>query len=285
MSRGRKRAHEEEEHENHERWLVSYADMMTLLMVLFVVLFAISSVNTDKFKALHDGLARSLGETKVLDGSEGVLQGATRQAITPDQSLEAQEALRRQQAAAAKAKLEAEAMDKVQAAITKALAVKHLERTVEFRRDARGLVINIVTDSVLFDVGSAELRPGGRTVLDAVAPALAKLPNALTVEGHTDNVPISGRYPTNWELSAERSTTVLRFLLTRHVKSSVVSAAGYADQRPLVPNDTVAHRARNRRVAIVVLSSLTTDPAAGQTSSDALPASSTGTPAATTPGE
>ena len=123
---------------------------------------------------------------------------------------------------------------------------------MQFEQRDNGLVVNVVTDRVLFELGEASLRPEGRKVLDAVAPALRGLPNALTVEGHTDNVPVSGRYASNWELSTERATTVLRYLLTRGVPSGQVSAAGYADQRPLSSNATAAGRARNRRVAIVV---------------------------------
>ena len=251
MSRAKK--HVEEEHENHERWLVSYADMMTLLMVLFIVLFAIGQTDQHKFDQLSEGLVSSFGQAKVLDGADGILEGSTKQAVQPDQTLSAQEALEREQQAAAARRLEVQNMAKARAAIEKALAAQHLTGAVEFRQESRGLVIDIVTDRVLFDLGSTTLRPDGQRVLDAVAPALTRLPNRLAVEGHTDNVPVSGRYPSNWELSAERATTVLRHLLTRHVRSSMVSAAGYADQRPLAANDTTAHRARNRRVAIVVL--------------------------------
>ena len=288
MSKSKRRHEEHEEHVNHERWLVSYADMMTLLMVLFIVLFAIGQTDQHKFDALHDGLAQSFGEAKVLDGADGILEGSTKQALQPDESLSAQDALEREQQAAAARKQEAEDMAKVRASISKALAAQHLTGAVEFRKDSRGLVIDIVTDRVLFDLGSTTLRPDGVRVLDAVAPSLRRLPNHLTVEGHTDNVPVTGRYASNWELSAERATTVLRHLLTRSVRSSMVSAAGYADERPLVANDTTAHRARNRRVAIVVLArtpvaTATTGAATPTDLTDAVPAVPT-VPTTTTTG-
>jgi chemotaxis protein MotB len=244
---------EEEDQGSHERWLLTYADMITLLMVLFIVLFAISQIDQKKFDALHDGLAQSFGDAKVLNGGSGVLQGSTKQSVTPDQSQAAQQALAQQTQADVARRRQADSMRRVQNDITQRLGVLGLRDSVEFSTEPRGLVVNIVTDSVLFELGSATLRPEGRRVLAAITPPLSSLPNDLVIEGHTDNVPITGgRYPSNWELSAERATTVLRYLLTDHVKPSLVSAAGYADQRPLVPNDTTAHRTRNRRVAIVI---------------------------------
>lgn len=256
MARRRTRhgAHEEA-HENHERWLLTYADMITLLMVLFIVLFAIGETNQGKFNKLHDGLAASFGTPTVVDGGQGILQGSQRQAPVPDESREAEVALARQRQQQLSAAREKEQMDRIRALITAALAKKGLVDAVQFSSDERGLTVNVVTDRVLFDLGQADLRVEGRDVLDAIAPALKGLPNHVTVEGHTDNAPISSaRFASNWELSTERATTVLRYLLGHGLAPSRSSAAGYADQRPLVPNDTAGHRARNRRVAIVVLS-------------------------------
>jgi chemotaxis protein MotB len=161
---------------------------------------------------------------------------------------------------------------KLRAEITRSLQLRGLNGSVEFDRQERGLVINVVTDKVLFDLGSADLRPQGARVLDAIGPSLAKVGNTLSVEGHTDNIPISGgAFPSNWELSTERATTVLRYLLSKRVSPRRVSAAGYADQRPLVGNDTPAHRARNRRVAIVVLNPNATTSAASVTAPAVVP--------------
>ncbi|HZI37458.1 MAG TPA: flagellar motor protein MotB, partial [Acidimicrobiia bacterium] len=129
-----------------------------------------------------------------------------------------------------------------------------LGATVKFRLESRGLVVTIVSDRVLFEPGQADLRHEGREVVDKLAAAIGRLPNKLAVEGHTDNVPISGRYASNWELSTARATTVLRELIERHgISPSRLSAAGYADERPLGTNDTVDGRAANRRVELVVL--------------------------------
>jgi chemotaxis protein MotB len=266
-----KLGHAEEEHENAERWLLTYADMITLLMVLFIVLFAIGATDAKKFAKLHDGLAQSFGESTILDGGAGLLNGSAVQAPAPDDSRSGEQALQRQRqamlasqkAADAAAKKqadatrqEANAMAKIKADITQALAKAGLSGAVQFQEiEQRGLVVNIVTDKVLFDLGQATLRPQGTKVLDVIAPALRHLPNGLIIEGHTDSQPISdSRFASNWELSTERATTVLRHLLGEGIDPSKVAAAGYADQRPLLAGDSVASRARNRRVAIVVLS-------------------------------
>ena len=263
MARRRTTQAHDEGHENAERWLLTYADMITLLMVLFIVLFAISQVDQKKFDMFSSGLAQSFGAARVLDGSSGVLQGSQSQSPVQNDTLEAQRALEQQRLAAMQASRAAEDMRKIRDKIAAALAAKGLSSAVQFEITERGLVVNVVTDRVLFDVGSADLRVDGNRVLDAIAPALVGLPNRMSVEGHTDNAPISGgRYPSNWELSTERATTVLRYLLARHVTPQTISAAGYADQRPIASNATPTGRARNRRVAIIILSNLPATPTA-----------------------
>ena len=131
-------------------------------------------------------------------------------------------------------------MEAVRKRILAALKKQGLADAVQFQtKEQRGLVVNIVTDRVLFDLGEATLRPQGVRVLDAIAPALKNLPNEMVIEGHTDNLPISdARFASNWELSTQRATTVLRHLLTRGLAARKVAAAGYADQRPLTPDST-----------------------------------------------
>jgi chemotaxis protein MotB len=241
--------------------------MITLLMVLFIVLFAIGQIDQKKFDKLHDGLAKSFGASTVLNGGAGLLDSSAVQAPAPDDSRAGLQALQRQreamlaaQKAVDAASKAAQTISKLEAAFTTALAKQGLAGAVEFEEvDRRGLVVNIVTDKVLFDLGQATLRPQGSKVLDAIAPVLRGLPNDLVIEGHTDNQPISdSRFASNWELSTERATTVLRHLLVDGIDASRVAAAGYADQRPLQAGDSPASRARNRRVAIVILSPTTT---------------------------
>ncbi|MGG5259669.1 OmpA/MotB family protein [Phycicoccus avicenniae] len=280
----RRRGHEEEHeggHENAERWLLSYADMITLLMALFIVLFAISQVDQQKLLALSSGLQEDFGAPAITNHTQGVLDGTSVdsaiQAIAPvapqvvsdvvDQSA----AGGKGSSSEGKGGAEAAARDQlveVRRKITKALAAQGLENSVRFEMRDDGLVVDIVSDRVLFDPGQATLRPEGRHVLSAIAPTLRGIGNQMTVEGHTDDVPVAGRFTSNWELSTARSTSVLQYLLSSKVRGRQLSAAGYADQRPLTTNDTVEGRARNRRVAVVVHSTApSTSTSASATSS------------------
>lgn len=258
MSARRAKHHEEEEHENHERWLVTYADMLTVLMALFLVMYAMSVVDQTKAEQLAGSVREYFGTgPTLLDGGSGLLDTPSAPA-SADERLDVEvraavAALDEKKALAQAVAAENEQLKQVQRSITASLTRKGLQDSVRFVIDERGLVVTIVTDKVLFDLGSATLLPAGRTVLDGIGPALVPLPNPITVEGHTDNLPISGgRFPSNWELSAERATTVLRHLLsTQRLHAKRLSAAGYADQRPLVQN-TPDKRATNRRVEVIV---------------------------------
>jgi chemotaxis protein MotB len=272
---GRKRPkkHEEEEHENHERWLVSYADMVTLLMCLFIVLFAMSQVDTKKFAALSKGLSESFGapiavlpgtspEASVLDGLPGAIDIGS--AIPPDQTVDqaevdaaaAQAAMARAERVAAEASSAYDDMADARAKIDAALAAAGYSGAARYEIDERGLVVHIVADAVLFDAERAELRPQGRQILDAVAPTLINLPNVLRVEGHANHLPVDprGPWPSNWELSSYRASTVLRWLAGDGVPEPRMSATGYSSTRPLVPESDPDAVSVNRRVDIVVLS-------------------------------
>jgi chemotaxis protein MotB len=272
---GRKRAkkHEEEEHENHERWMVSYADMMTLLLVLFIVLYAMSQVDKEKFAALASGLSATFGgpisvtpaaspDGSVLDGLPGAVDIAS--AIPPDQTVEqsavdaaaAQAAAERAKRVAAEA---TDAYDELAAArdqIDAALTAAGYAGAARYEIDERGLVVHIVADAVLFDAEQAVLRPEGRAILDAVAPTLTGLPNVMRVEGHANHLPVTpgGQWPSNWELSAYRATTVLTYLAADGVPEPRMYAAGYGSTQPLVPESDPTAVTDNRRVDIVVLS-------------------------------
>src|SRR3954470_13214722 len=271
--RRRQKRHEEEEHENHERWLVSYSDMVTLLMCLFIVLFAMSQVDKAKFAALASGLAQSFGapitalsgttpEAKVLDGLPGAVDIAS--AIPPDETVQqaevdaaaAKAAAERAQRVAAEARSAYEELAAARDAINAALTAAGHPDAARYEIDERGLVVHIVADAVLFDAEQAVLRPEGKVVLDSAAPTLASLPNMLRVEGHANHLPVSkgGPWPSNWELSAYRATTVLRYLATDGLPEARMYAAGYGSTQPLVPITDPTAISVNRRVDIVVLS-------------------------------
>jgi chemotaxis protein MotB len=271
--RRRHKKHEEEEHENHERWLVSYADMVTLLMCLFIVLFAMSQIDKAKFAQLASGLSESFGapisalpgttqESSVLDGLPGAVDIAS--ALPPEETVDqaevdkaaAKAALERSQRVAAEAAKAYEDMTVAEKKIDAALTAAGFADAARYEIDERGLVVHIVADQVLFDAEQAVLRPEGRAILDAVAPTLTGLPNVLRVEGHANHLPVTpgGPWPSNWELSSYRASTVLRYLAADGVPEPRMSATGYSSTRPLVPITDPTAITVNRRVDIVVLS-------------------------------
>jgi chemotaxis protein MotB len=244
----RKKHEEHEEHVNHERWLITYADMITLLMVLFIVLFSMSQVDLARFAKLKASLSSALGSSGPMDGSTGVLEGGNSAIPLAD----ALGAFKQQQAQQLAQRAERASLNETKAAVEAKLAAAHAEGSVSLKVHQRGLVVRIASDKVLFEAGRAELTPQGAELLDQVIGPLAGLPNALRVEGHTDDVPISGAFASNWELSTARATTVLRALAGHGIAPSRLSATGYADQRPVAANDSATARARNRRVEILV---------------------------------
>lgn len=278
-SRGRRGAHAEEEHENNERWLVSYADMITVLMALFIVLFAISQVDQQKFVELRNGLAHGFGSSSTVpvNGGTGLLtddgtvpnptrldvraapkpvnltgngQGGSAEGASGPVDGTDPAATR---AAAAK---EVARLQEIERQLASALEARGLGDRVRFRVDERGLVAAVVADDVFFDSASAEIRPTGRRVLETLAPVLRGLPEDIAVEGHANHLPISGSvYPTNWELSAARAASVVRHLAgAGKVPATRMSATGFSDTRPLYPRSSPQALAGNRRVDLVIVS-------------------------------
>jgi chemotaxis protein MotB len=287
---GRRRAkkHEEEEHENHERWLVSYADMVTLLMCLFIVLYAISQVDKAKFAALASGLSQSFGAPitaltnpdtgqSVLDSlpapadiEAGIASGSQTSQSDVDAAA-AKAAAQRAQQVQTEATTAYDQLAAIRDRIDAALTAAGYPRAAKYEIDERGLVVHIVSDGVLYDAESASLRADGVRVLNAIAPELAALPNQIRIEGHTNSIPVTpgGPYPSNWELSTDRATTVVRYLIKQGMPASRLSATGYADTQPLVPNTDPSAVSVNRRVDIVVLSTASAEANAQLASLDA----------------
>ena len=251
MASRRKKHEEHEEHENHERWLITYADMITLLMVLFIVLFSMSQVDLAKYEKLKTSLSGAFGSSPI-DGGAGVLSSGT-SPIPMEGIAQAKQALAAQQAQQAAAAAEHEQLVETKEALGAALEKVGLGGSVGMRVERRGLVVTIASDKVLFEPGQATLRPAGREIIHQMAAPLAGMSNPLRIEGHTDDIPINGTFPSNWELSTARATTVLRELEAAHaVAASRLSATGYADQHPIDTNSTPEGRSRNRRVEILV---------------------------------
>jgi len=271
-----------EEHENHERWLVSYADMMTLLMVLFLVLFAMSQVDVTKFTKLKAGLAAGFGaESVALEGKGTKVQEQEDPLpfdpgqkvgvpVDPNSGDISDEQLQKAVAAADRAKqsqlarhakAEVEKLEEVKKKLEAELAAKGMADAVKFSIDERGLVVTIVTNQVVFPGDSATLLDGGKRVLDSIGPLVASLPNKIQVDGHTNQLPGGTQnYPSGWELSSARASSVVRYLIDNyHLPETRLSAAGYADTRPLYPPSDPRAVTQNRRVEVVVMSSLSAD--------------------------
>jgi len=264
-----------------ERWLLTYADMITLLMALFMVLFSISSVNISKYQVLQHALQKAfIGG--VLDGGKGVQQGnPTRisgvQTATPSGSVDSSfnifthTLIGSKTDAAAKAKAAAKEQNtllEVQRRVEDYARKHGFANDISTSIDQRGLVIRLLTNNLIFDSGEATLKPTAFPLLGRVARLIVSMSiqNPISVEGNTDNVPISSsEFPSNWELSTSRATAVLEFLIHHGVAQSHLAAVGYADQNPVAPNATPQGRALNRRVDIVVIRSNATQSSGGTT--------------------
>jgi len=264
MARRRKKPHHEEEHENEERWLVSFADMMTLLFCLFMVLFAISSVNTSKFEALQkslqdafSGAVLSGGKAVMASGSSDGTQKAAPQPPLPSlrpltaiNDTSAQSAAERE----AKARQEEQDFRALKRRVDNLAKDAGLQGKVKVTVRRRGLVIQLLTDKVFFDSGDATLKPAARKLVDKIAGVVAgERKHPIVVEGHTDSQPISGsQYPSNWELSGARAGAVVRDFIDNGVLARRVSLSGFSSQEPIASNSTPEGRAQNRRVEVVL---------------------------------
>jgi chemotaxis protein MotB len=238
-----------EEHENLERWLVSYADFITLLFAFFVVMYAISSINEGKYRVLSDSLVQAFREPPT---SARLVELGTRHPELLDGSgLPIGQARPRQPVA--QMPVETERMKKVAKNVLDAMAPLVREGQVRVTQSPRGITVEI-NASVLFATGEATLQPTSTEALTAVAKVLAEVDNPIQVEGHTDNVPIrSPLFPSNWELSSARAASVVRLFTEQGVSPARLVAIGYADNRPLDTNATPEGRARNRRVNILIM--------------------------------
>ena len=260
-SRRKKKGGHEEEHAD-ERWLLTYADMITLLMALFIVMWSMSVVNQGKF----DQLAVSLKDGfsgQILPGGQAIMERGSEDSadpapptpplpaiVPPREGAEGKDDGSRSDAP----QKEAEDLEKLKHDVDAWVRTHGLEGEVEATIARRGLVVRVLTDKVLFDSGSAELKPASDGLLDALGRLLkTQVRNPIQVEGNTDSVPTSGRFPTNWELSTARSTAVVRSLIRRGVSPDRLSAAGYADRNPIATNVTEGGRRNNRRVELVVI--------------------------------
>ncbi len=219
-------------------WMVTYGDMVTLVLCFFVILFSISSVNARKFelalRSMRDALGLLTGGPKI--ESELMIDYEPR--FAEDETaqrdfLELQQLSRR---------------------LRRYLEEAGLKDAIVTHFEERGLVVRL-QENVLFDLGKAEIKQEATVILDKVGAVLLRVPNQIRVEGHTDNLPISTpRFPSNWELSTARATAVVKYLIEKsRIEPSRLSAAGYGEYRPIASNDSPEGRQLNRRVDIVII--------------------------------
>lgn len=228
----RRRGHEEEKPHNQERWLITYSDLITLLLIFFVVMYSISVLDLKKFQSMASSLSQVLAgkELSILEErGPSIVQGKSGEELR---------------------------LEEIQRQLEEYAQLNGLDTSVHIFQEERGLVISL-NDTVLFAKGKADLTPKAQAVIAKVGGMLATIPNQVRIEGHTDNLPINTpEFPSNWELSTARATNVLRFLLEQsHLAPERLSASGYGEYRPVAANDTEANRAKNRRVDIVIVKS------------------------------
>jgi len=242
------------EHANHERWLVSYADFITLLFAFFVVLYASSQVDKTKMGQLAASIQNAFQELGVFQG--GSIGPAVNRATPP-------------RAAPAKPRAEeiadiseinriAEremAMEKLRQSVATRLAEEIRRHAVDVRKGPDGVIISL-REVGFFNSGSAQIRPDARPAFEQVVAVLRDAGCNLRIEGDTDNVPIhNAQFASNWELSTARATEIIKLLITDYNFSPQrLSAAGYGEFHPIAPNTTEAGRAQNRRIDIIILS-------------------------------
>ena len=226
-----------EEHENHERWLVSYADFITLLFAFFVVMYSVSSVNEGKYKVLSESMVSAFSNNKPV-GELSVLNLP----VTKNQSIVTKEEHANQDNARSFLK------------VANAISTVKVPDGVKITSTERGLSIRI-KDEALFESGSANIHPQMKEFIDLVAGLVSDLPNLIAVEGHTDNQPIrSVTFPSNWDLSTARANVLVRYFTEyHHLAPYRFSSTGYAGTRPIESNATPDGQAENRRVEMIIL--------------------------------
>ena len=237
-----RRRHTKESHPNHERWVISYADFMTLLLAFFIVMFATANADKAKAKLFSEAVKAAFSQ-----GSDSALQAAAKASV-----------LNSNHKFDADAFVQAMAeLSKYQNRLKQSLNGEISRGEVDVHMEKRGLVISF-KQAALFDSGQAVVKPSGLPTLSKVSEVISRLPNQIRLEGHTDNVPIHNEFfKNNWELSSARSIAILNMLVDQFgLQTNRLSVSGYADVAPVATNDTEDGRSKNRRVDLVVLSSI-----------------------------
>jgi chemotaxis protein MotB len=216
-------------------WLTTYGDLMTLILVFFVLLFSFSSLDAAKFEAILYSLQDALG--LFADGT--TMEFEMEPTILPDEKIAAWEREQLQ-------------LENLQAQLESFIQKEGLEGQVLVGLEERGLIVRFF-DNILFELGSAQLKEQSMKILDKIATVISDIPNQIRAEGHTDDLPINTyRYPSNWDLSGARASAVISYLIKAGFSPYQLSVAGYGEFRPIAPNKP-AGQPLNRRVDLVIL--------------------------------
>jgi chemotaxis protein MotB len=214
------------ENSDKDRYLITYSDLITLLLGLFIILYAISSIDNAKYQTAIHTMANVFGKQPNIAKIEE--SGAVLPTVTP--------------------------AEKLKGALVSLIEKNNYSSSIRFEENERGITVHILED-IMYDPGKAELVENSKHVLKNLAVILRELPNDIRIEGHTDNTPINTPlYPSNWHLSVARATSTAYYLMEyEKLNPDKISVVGYADVKPIALNDTPEHRAQNRRVDIVII--------------------------------
>ncbi len=220
-----------DDQEDFGRWLLTYADMITLLLALFIVMYSMSRVDAKRFGKMAEAL------NGILKGGHSILKNHGEEQLKTGHGV-----------------LKLGDLRMIQRQVEEQFKTKERGEEVLTEVTERGLVVHIV-ESALFDIASADLQPRAQELLDLIYEEIKDTPNHVRVEGHTDDLQIkTARFPSNWELSGARATEVVRYFIDEHnMPPGRISALGYGEYRPIRPNNSIENRATNRRVDIVIL--------------------------------
>ncbi|CAM5459670.1 flagellar motor protein MotD [Rhodanobacter lindaniclasticus] len=262
------RRHRHEEHQNHEAWAIPYADLMTLLLAFFVVMYAVSVVNEGKFRVMSESLLQAFnGNSQTIapppastDSRHPAAAVPIRRSANTSNPVTLPIPLHRPPTAGRAGSSDGKSLQDIENQVRSALQPLIDRKLVVVRHTPDWLEIEIRTD-ILFPSGVAQLSASANAVLQNLAGILARFPNALRVEGFTDNMPIAtAQYPSNWELSAARAASVARLFATTGVAPDRLGIIGWGEVRPLADNDTAEGRNQNRRVLVVVMNDAAATP-------------------------
>lgn len=238
--------------ENHERWLITYSDLITLLLIFFIVMYSMSKVDMAKYEMLSESLHLQFAKGDTIiekhDGPAGDLKQGDKATPVPTNTPSPSPS------ASAQAERERELQDLL-SKVNQYIEENNLQAQVSAGNLQRGVVIKL-NDMVLFDLGKADLKPASLPILDKLGSLFRSLDTKVSIEGHTDNLPLQtgSLYKDNLGLSQARSVSVIRYLLsTPEMNDRMFVSTAYGDTMPIAPNDTEENRAKNRRVEIVVL--------------------------------